>query len=78
MIEDRWSLPSLTVRDAGANSLARALGAKADPRAPQYDVPAGPFAGACLPEPPGSPESSEAEWGDLRNLAVAAGWPVSP
>jgi phospholipase C len=75
MIEERFSLQPLTVRDATANSLARALTAKADTNAPQYSVPAGPFAGACLPEP-GLPVSSESEWADLRDVARAAGWAV--
>jgi phospholipase C len=76
MIEDRWSLPSLTVRDATANSLAGALGGKSDLRAPQYAVPGGPFGGACAAQPPGTPVSTEAEWAELRDVARAAGWPV--
>jgi phospholipase C len=76
MIEDRWALPPLTVRDASAGSLAGVLGRRADTAAPQYDVPAGPFAGACLPEPPGTPASTEAEWSELRDVAAGAGWPV--
>ncbi len=77
MIEDRWSLPPLTVRDASANSLAGALAAgRPDVRASQYDVPAGPFGGPCGAAPPGTPASSEAEWDALRDVARAAGWPV--
>jgi phospholipase C len=76
MIEDRWSLQPLSIRDATANSLAGALAGGPDVRAPQYDVPAGPFGAACGPEPPGTPASSEAEWDQLRDLARAAGWPV--
>jgi phospholipase C len=76
MIEDRWSLAPLTVRDAGANSLAGALTGKPQTGAPQYDVPAGTFGGACGPEPPGTPASTEAEWDQLRDVALAAGWQI--
>jgi phospholipase C len=40
MVEDRWGLPSLSTRDAGANSLANVLDFTQEPRsAPQYPVP---------------------------------------
>jgi Phosphoesterase family len=48
MIEWRWSLTPLTVRDAAANNLAEAL--TLDRRRlglPQFDVPEGPFGGPC-------------------------------
>jgi phospholipase C len=76
MIEDRWSLPPLTLRDATANSLARALGQRPTPRAPQYDVPPGPFGGPCGAPAAGATPSSEQEWGALRELALASGWPL--
>jgi len=48
LIEWRWSLEPLTVRDAGANNLADELDfAHPDISAPVYDVPAGPFGGPC-------------------------------
>ena len=74
MIDDRWGLAPLTVRDAGATSLARALTTKPNARAPQYSVPAGPFGGPCGAPSPGT--SSEAEWDELRDVAAAAGWPI--
>ncbi|HEY7394126.1 MAG TPA: alkaline phosphatase family protein [Gemmatimonadaceae bacterium] len=40
MVEERWGLPSLSARDAGANSLANVLDFTQEPRsAPQYPVP---------------------------------------
>jgi phospholipase C len=48
MIEWRWSLPPLSVRDAAANNLAEALDFKVDRRtAPSYTVP--PFSSAACP-----------------------------
>ena len=48
MIEWRWSLPSLTVRDAGANNLADVLDfTNKSLTAPSFTVPTGPFGGAC-------------------------------
>ncbi len=48
LIEWRWNLEPLTVRDAGANNLADELDfAHPDISAPVYDVPAGPFGGPC-------------------------------
>jgi phospholipase C len=74
MIERRWSLPPLTVRDATANDLGAELRAQADPRAPAYDVPRGPFGGPCAVPPPPGAESPEEEWGPLRELALASGF----
>jgi phospholipase C len=48
LIEWRWNLPPLTVRDAQANNLADALDfAHPLTSAPVIDVPTGPFAGRC-------------------------------
>jgi phospholipase C len=48
MIEWRWSLPPLSVRDAAANNLAEALDFKLERRStPSYAVP--PFASAACP-----------------------------
>ncbi len=53
MIEWRWHLRPLTVRDATANNLAEVLDfAHADLRAPQFPVPPGPFVSPCLPSNP--------------------------
>ena len=48
MIEWRWGLPPLSVRDANANNLAEALDfSLASRTAPQYDVP--PFVSQACP-----------------------------
>ncbi|MDX6731439.1 MAG: phospholipase [Baekduia sp.] len=76
MIEQRWRLAPLTVRDRTANDLGAELTTMANLRAPTYDVPSGPFGAPCaVPTPPGG-ENPEAEWGPLRDAARAAGWPV--
>ncbi|MDP9347204.1 MAG: alkaline phosphatase family protein [Actinomycetota bacterium] len=72
LIESRWALPSLTVRDRTANNLAEVLDfSKTDPRAPQYDVPAGPFGAPC-----GTPSAGGEDWTGLVALARTTGWPV--
>jgi phospholipase C len=76
MIEQRWGLPPLTVRDRTANDLGAELTTRPDPRAPAYSVPAGPFGGPCAVPTPLGAESPEAEWGPLRDAARRAGWPV--
>jgi phospholipase C len=70
MIEWRWGLPPLTVRDMHANNIAEALDfTKPKRNAPAYSVPAGPFGGPCTLTPlPGKFEA-------LLALARAAGWP---
>ena len=48
MIEWRWGLPALTVRDAGANNLANVLDfTHWNPIAPRFAVPPGPFGRLC-------------------------------
>jgi phospholipase C len=74
MIEWRWNLPSLTVRDASATNLAEALdlGQPPAPRAPGYAVP-----GSFLPSPCVSGAASRAEaseWVGLASVARAFGW----
>ena len=72
MIETRWGLPPLTVRDAQANDLGAELRPGApDVHAPQYDVRGGPFGLPC----DGGPASEE-EWSGLLELARSTGWPV--
>jgi phospholipase C len=73
LIENRFGLAPLTVRDATANDLTAELTGSPQPRAPAYAVPPGPFASACAP---GS-AASEEEWAPLRDLAAKAGWPVA-
>ncbi len=49
MIEWRWELPPLTVRDAGANNLAHTLDFDApNLAAPRFTVPGGPFPQLCI------------------------------
>jgi phospholipase C len=70
LIEWRWGLAPLTVRDATANNLALLLDfAAPDPGAPAYPVPPGPF-GA-----PGGAAQLD-KWDALRALARSSGWPV--
>ena len=48
LIEWRWNLPALTVRDAGANNLAEVLDfSSKNVSTPAFTVPAGPFASVC-------------------------------
>src|SRR2546426_5298755 len=48
LIEWRWNLEPLTVRDATANNLATALDfGKPNRTAPLYAIPPGPYGGAC-------------------------------
>ena len=50
MIEWRWGLRPLTVRDASANNLAEALDfRRPNLVAPAFNVPAGPFGTPCTP-----------------------------
>jgi phospholipase C len=71
MIEWRWGLPNLTVRDASANNIAEALDfTKAKKNAPVYDVPSGPYGSACAGAPVGD------KWDALRAAAQGYGWPV--
>ena len=68
MIEWRWGLEALTVRDATANNLAEALDFRQTPRvAPQYGVPPGPFGGPC-----GLPETDA--WTAMADVARRHGW----
>jgi phospholipase C len=70
MIEWRWNLAPLTVRDANANNLAEVLDFsinRLDPR--QYNVPAGPFGAPCVGLPGGADK-----WTLLREIATLIGW----
>jgi phospholipase C len=72
MIESRWGLPPLTVRDRTANDLGAELAPRANLAAPSYVVPPGPFGAPC-----GTPAAAiEEEWGPVLDLARATGWPV--
>ena len=70
MIEWRWALEPLTVRDATANNLAEVLDFTApDARAKLYDVPPVPFGAPCQP-------AVADKWSSLRGMAASFGWPV--
>jgi len=71
MIEWRWNLRPLSVRDANANNLAEVLDlSRANLTAPRYNVPAGPFGAPC----PFLPEADK--WTSLAGLAMSRGFPV--
>lgn len=73
MIEWRWGLNPLTVRDMDAINLAEALnfaGAELKPK--QFSVPEGPFGGACAL----GLRSGDSEWRPLLEMAAAYGWPL--
>jgi phospholipase C len=74
LIEWRWGLRPLSVRDASTNNLAEILDfANPNFRAKRnLDVPAGPFGIPC-PLQGALPSSSE--WAPLRDLADQYGWP---
>lgn len=80
MIEWRWNLRPLTVRDASAQNLALALDfSAADLSAPQYAVSPGPFGTLCTsaaPTPFAGTRSGGENWQGLRNVAMQYGWPV--
>ena len=72
MIENRFSLPALTVRTRTANDIARELRVHPDVTAPRYDVPRGPFGGACPP----TAAPAEEQWEPLLALARRLHFPV--
>jgi phospholipase C len=67
MIEWRWNLKPLTVRDATANNLALALDFSLNHKPKQYNVPAGPFGAACG-------GGGGDKWDFLTQLAILLGW----
>jgi phospholipase C len=69
MIEWRWHIEPLTVRDATANNLAMALDFRSrNMTAPAFGVPPGPFGVPC-----GLPEIVPNKWDNLAVLAQALG-----
>jgi phospholipase C len=76
MIEWRWGLAPLTVRDETANNLAEALDfSSVRSHVPLFSVPAGPFGAPCpAAAAPSSPDSPEL--GGLAGLAASSGWPI--
>jgi phospholipase C len=74
MIEWRWSLTPLTIRDATAANLADLLDfSVANLDAPAFDVPAGPFGRLCRPT-----TARRSQWEGLRALAERHGFAVPP
>ena len=72
MIEWRWGLDPLTVRDQTANNLAEVLQfGKPLKTGKALSVPTGPFGGACLPAEPPS-----AEFLPLVEMAADFGFPI--
>jgi phospholipase C len=72
MIEWRWGLRPLTVRDSTANNLADVLDFNhSNLNAPQFNVPSGPFGTLC-PNAPSTSDESQL----LRALAAEFGFPV--
>jgi phospholipase C len=78
MIEWRWNLDPLSVRDAGANSLAMALDfSSPNVAAPQFNVRSGPYTGVCSSAVTGYlPGSEEAEWSAVQALAQQYNFPI--
>jgi phospholipase C len=82
LIEWRWSLAPLTVRDATANNVATILDFdQPDLDAPVFGVPIGPFGGACASGlapgvPPGDGEQNE--WSAVESLANQYGFQTVP
>jgi len=69
MIEWRWNLRPLTVRDATANNLAQVLDfSRRNLSAPQFAVPEGPFGAPC------PLVTAEDEWTALAEQALAFGF----
>jgi phospholipase C len=79
MIEWRFGLPPLTVRDATANNLAQVLNfGHAQLHASQYKVPTGPFGTVCSASAISSTAANDedTEWTAVRDLARQYGFPV--
>jgi phospholipase C len=73
MIEWRWGLQPLSVRDEAARNLAEVLDFRQrNLSAPLYRVPFGPFGTPCPSG--GLMAQQEDEWIQLRSLAQSYGW----
>lgn len=81
LIEWRWDLDPITVRDASANNLAAILDFdQPDLSVPDFNVPVGPFGGACASGlTPGVPltDGEQNEWTPVANLANQYGFPIA-
>jgi phospholipase C len=77
LIEWRWGLAPLTVRDAAANNLADTLQFEAPNLvAKPLAVPTGPFGQLCVSAVGGQTAQREGEWLPLLHMAADFGWPV--
>ena len=80
MIEWRWNLDPLSVRDATANNLATVLDfTRPDLNAPQYAVPLGPFGSTCgatVGSTVPATANESAEWTAVQALATQYGFPI--
>jgi phospholipase C len=80
LIEWRWGLEPLTVRDREAINLATELDFhKPNLTAPDFGVPPGRFGGACPPSAATTAQTApaaDAEWIGLQAVARQSGWPV--
>jgi phospholipase C len=79
LIEWRFGLSSLSVRDQTANNLAEVLDFSApNLTAPAFTVPAGPFNPACPPASAAANDAEAAEWKEglavMRSLALQYGF----
>jgi len=75
MIEWRFGLPPLTVRDQTANNLAEVLNLAApDLTAPAFNVPTGPFGTPCAPAAPNPAGNWDQNLQQLRTLAIKSGF----
>jgi phospholipase C len=73
LIESRWGLQPLTVRDATANNIADALDfTQQQKRGPLFFVPPGPYGLPCAV----SPVPPDNDLAELEKLARQYGWPV--
>ncbi|HET7545334.1 MAG TPA: alkaline phosphatase family protein [Polyangiaceae bacterium] len=77
LIEWRWSLEPLSVRDASANNLADALDFKQKTRHPLFFVPPGPISPPCPSSLPHEPHE-EVSLSSLQELAQQFGFPQPP
>ena len=72
MIEWRWNLARLTIRDKSANNLAEVLDfAAPDSKAKQFQVEQAFFGGLCS-----TAASAQEAWLPLVQMAANSGWPV--
>jgi phospholipase C len=74
LIEWRWGLAPLSVRDETANNLALALDfGHPNAFAPQYALPVGPFGAPC---PQAVPSTEATAWATLQAQAASHGFPL--